>query len=106
MGSVLLVFQFSVLCLLWGLCCSSFGFLYCIFCGVCDARLLVFCVVFFVGSVLLVFWFFVLCFIGGVRVAHLFSFLCCVFDGVRVAQSLVSCVMVGRILMGFVCLYL
>ena len=54
-GSVMLVFWFSVLCFLWGLCCSSFGFLCCVFCGVCDARRLVFCVVFFVGSVLLVF---------------------------------------------------
>ena len=61
----MLVVWFSVLYFLWGLCCSSFSFLCCVFCGVCVARLLVFCIVFFVGSVMLVFWFSVLCFLCG-----------------------------------------
>ena len=46
---------------------------------------------------------------SGVRVASIFSFLCHgrqTFSGVRVAQSLVFCVMVGRLLVGFVWLNL
>jgi hypothetical protein len=48
----------------------------------------------------------VLCFIGGVRVAHLFiggvRVAHLFIDGVRVAQSLLYCLMVGRLLVGFV----
>jgi hypothetical protein len=40
-----------------------------------------------------------------VRAAHLGGLLDC-FDGVRVAQSLVVCVMIGRLLVGFVWLSL
>ena len=91
-----------MLCFLWGLCCSSFSFLCCVFCRVRVARLLVFCVVFFVGSVLLIFWFSVLYFLWGLCCSS-FSFLCCVFCRVCVARLLVFCVVffVGSVLLIF-----
>ena len=85
-----------------GLCCSSFSFLCCVFCGVCDARLLVFCVVFLVGLCCSSFSFLCCVFCGGC-VAHLFSFLCCVFCGVCDANlfSFLCCVFGGAVLLIF-----
>ena len=120
----------------WGSCGSIFSFLchgWQTFSGVRVAQSLVFCVM--VGRLLVGFvwlnlqfsvswqvdfqWgscgsiFSFLCHgwqtFSGVRVAQSFSFLCHgwqTFSGVRVAQSLVFCVMVGRLLVGFVWLNL
>ena len=119
-GFVWLNLQFSVSWLVdfqWGSCGSIFGFPchgWQTFSGVRVAQSLVFCVMvgrLFVGFVWLNLYFsaswqvdFQWCSCGSI-----FSFLCHgwqIFSGVRVAQSLVFCVMVGRLLVGFVCLNL
>ena len=84
------------------------------FCGVRVAQFLVFCVM--VGRLLVGFVRLNLYFFASQKVDFqwgscdsIFSFLCHgwqTFSGVRVAQSLVFCVMVGRLLVGFVRLYL
>ena len=129
-GFVLLNLLFSVSWLedfQWGSCCSIFSFL-ChsrqTFSGVRVAQSLVFCVMvcrLLVGFVWLNLYFSVawlVDFQGGSCVS-IFIFLCHgrqtfsgvrvalqTFSGVRVSQSLVFCVMVGRLLVGFVWLYL
>ena len=119
-GFVWLNLQFSVSWLVdfqWGSCGSIFSFL-ChgrqTFSGVRVAQSLVFCVMvgrLLVRFVLLYFQFSVLWqvdFQWG-SCGSIFRFMCYVrqtFSGVRVSQSLVFCVMVGRILEGFVCLNL
>ena len=115
-GFVWLNLQFSVAQLVdfqWGSCVSIFSFLYHgwqTFSGVRVALSLVFCVMvgrLLVGFVWLNLQISVSCqvdFQGGSCVS-IFSFLCHgwqTFSGVRVAQSLVFCVMVGRLLVGFV----
>ena len=119
----------------WGSCYSIFCFLcHCrqTFSGVCVAQYLVFCVMvgrFLVGLVWLnlqfsVSWLedFQWCSCGSISTilswqvefqwgscGSIFSFLCHgwqTFSGVRVAQSFVFCVMVGRLLVGFVWLNL
>ena len=119
-GSVWLNLQLSVSWLVdfqWGSCGSIFSFLchgWQTFSGVRVAQSFVFCVM--VGRLLVGFvwlnlqfsvsWLvdFQWCWCGSI-----FSFLCHgwqTFSGVRVAQSLVFCVMVGRLLVGFVWLNL
>ena len=118
-GFVWLNLQFSVSWLVdfqWGSCGSIFSFL-ChgrqTFSGVRVAQSLVFCVM--VGRLLVGFvWLNLLFSLSGCHFqwgscGSIFSFLCHgwqTFSGVRVAQSLVFCVMVGRLLVGFVCLNL
>ena len=119
-GFVWLNLQFSVSWLVdfqWGSCGSIFSFLchgWQTFSGVRVAQSLVFCVI--VGRLLLgscgsIFMFSVswlVDFWWG-PCGSIFSFLCHgwkTFSGVRVAQSLVFCVMVGRLLVGFVWLNL
>ena len=119
-GFVWLNLLFSVAWLVdfqWGSCCSIFSFLYHgwqTFSGVRVALSLVFCVMvgrLLVGFVWLNLQISVSCqvdFQWGSCVS-IFSFLCHgwqTFSGVRVAQSLVFCVMVGRLLVGFVWLNL
>ena len=120
MGFVGLNLQFSVswqVYFQWGSCDSIFRFLchgWQTFSGLRVAQSLVFCVM--VGRLLVGFvwlnlqisvsWqvYFQLCSCGSI-----FCFLCHgwqTFSGVRVAQSLVFCVMVGRLLVGFVWLNL
>ena len=115
-GFVWLNLQFSVSWLVdfqWGSCGSIFSFL-ChggqTFSGVRVAQSLVFCVM--VGRLLVGFVWLNLQFSVSWLVdfqwgscGSIFSFLCHgwqIFSGVRVAQSLVFCVMVGRLLVGFV----
>ena len=119
-GLVWLNLQFSVswwVDFQWGSCGSIFSFL-ChgsqTFSGVRVAQSLVFCVM--VGRLLVGFVWLNLQFSVSWLVdfqwgscGSIFSFLChgCyIFSGVRVAQSLVFCVMVGRLLVGFVWLNL
>ena len=119
-GFVWLNLQISVSCQLdfqWGSCVTIFSFLghgWQTFSGVRAAQSLVFCVM--VDRLLLGFvWFnlqssvsWQVVFQWGSCVS-IFSFLCHgwqTFSGVRVAQSLVFCVMVGRLLVGFVWLNL
>ena len=122
-GFVWLNLQFSVSWLVdfqWGSCGSIFSFLchgWQIFSGVRVAQSLIFCVMvdrllvgFFVwfnfSSFFSVSW--LVDFQWG-SCGSIFSFLCHgwqTFSGVRVAQSLVFCVMVGRLLVGFVWLNL
>ena len=119
-GFVCLNLQFSVLQLVdfqWGSCGSIFCFLchgWQTFSGVRVAQSLVFCVI--VGRLLVGFvWLnlqlsvsWLVDFQWG-SYGSIFSFLCHgwqTFSGVRVAQSLVFCVMVGRLLVGFVWLNL
>ena len=119
-GFVWLYLQFSVSWLVdfqWGLCGSIFGFL-ChgcqTFSGVRVSQSLVFCVM--VGRLLVRFVWLYLQFSVSWLVdfqwgscGSIFSFLCHgrqTFRGVGVAQSLVFCVMVGRLLVGFVWLNL
>ena len=119
-GFVWLKLQFSVSWLVdfqWGSCGSIFSFLchgWQTFSGVRVAQSLVFCVM--VGRLLLGFVWLNLQFSVSWLVdfqwgscGSIFSFLCHgwqTFSGVRVAQSLVFCVMVGRLLVGFVWLNL
>ena len=99
----------------WGSCGSIFSFLchgWQTFSGVRVAQTLVFCVM--VGRLLVGFVWLNLQFSVSWQVdfqwgscGSIVSFLCHgwqTFSGVRVAQSLVFCVMVGRLLVGFVCL--
>ena len=119
-GFVWLNLQFSVSWLVdiqWGSCGSIFSFL-ChgrqTFSGVRVAQSLVFCVM--VGRLLVGFVWLNLQFSVSWSVdfqwgswGSIFSFLCHgwqTFSGVRVAQSLVFCVMVGRLLVGFMWLNL
>ena len=119
-GLVWLYLQFSVswqVDFQWGSCGSIFSFL-ChgrqTFSGVRVALSLVFCVM--VGRLLVGFVWLYLQFSVSWLVdfqwgscGSIFSFLCHgwqTFSGVRVALSLVFCVMVGRLLVGFVWLYL
>ena len=119
-GFVWLNLQFSVSWLVdfqWGSCGSIFCFLshgWQTFSGVRVVQSLVFCVMvgrFLVGFVWLNLQFSVswlVDFQWG-SCGSIFSFLCHgrqIFSGVRVAQSLVFCVMVGRLLVGFVWLNL
>ena len=101
----------------WGSCGSIFSFLchgWQIFSGVRVAQSLVFCVMvcrLLAGLVWLNLQFSVswLVDLQWSSCGSIFSFLCHgrqTFSGVRVAQSLVSCVMVGRLLVGFVWLNL
>ena len=119
-GFVLLNLQISVSWLgnfQWGSCGSIFSFLcygWQTFSGVPVALSFVFCVM--VGILLLGFvWLNLLFFVSWLvdfqwgSCGSIFSFLCHgrqTFSGVRVAQSLVFCVMVGRLLVGFVWLNL
>ena len=119
-GFVWLKLQFSVSWLVdfqWGSCGSIFSFLchgWQTFSGVRVAQSLVFCVM--VGRLLVGFVWLNLQFSVSWLVdfqwgscGSIFSFLCHgwqTFSGVRVAQSLVFCVIVGRLLMGFVWLNL
>ena len=119
-GFVWLNLQFSVSWLVdfqWGSCGSIFSFLchgWQTFSGVRVAQSLVFCVM--VGRLLVGFVWLNLQFSVSWLVdfqwgscGSNFSFLCHgwqTFSGVRVAQSLVFCVMVGRLLVGFVWLNL
>ena len=112
--------QFSVSWLVdfqWGSCGSNFSFLchgWQTFSGVRVAQSLVFCVM--VGKLLVGFVWLNLQFSVSWQedfqwgsCGSIFSFLCHgwqTFSGVRVAQSLVFCVMVGRLLVGFVWLNL
>ena len=124
-GRLLVVFvclnlQFSVSWLVdfqWGSCGSIFSFLchgWQTFSGLRVAQSLDFCVmvgILLVGFVWLNLLFFVSCLVDfqGGSCGSIFSFLCPgqqTFSGVRVAQSLVFCVMVGRLLVGFVWLNL
>ena len=119
-GFVWLNLQFSVSWLVdfqWGSCGSIFSFL-ChgrqTFSGVRVAQSLVFCVM--VGKLLVGFVWLNLQFSVSWLVdfqwgscGSIFCFLCPgwqTFNGVRVAQFLVFCVLVGRLLVGFVCLNL
>ena len=101
----------------WGSCGSFFSFLchgWQTFSGLRVAQSLDFCVM--VGIILVVFvWLNLLFFVSWLvdfqwgSCGSIFSFLCHgrqTFSGVRVAQSLVFCVMVGRLLVGFVWLNL
>ena len=115
-GFVCLNLQFSVLWLVdfqWGSCGSIFCFLchgWQTFSGVRVAQSLVFCVM--VGRLLVGFVWLNLQFSVSWQVdfqwgscGSIFSFLCHgrqIFSGLRVSQSLVFCVMVGRLLVGFV----
>ena len=103
--------------LLWGSCGSIFSFLchgWQTFSGVRVAQSLVFCVM--VGRLLVGFVWLNLQFSVSWLVdfqwgscGSIFSFLCHgwqTFSGIRVAQPLVFCVMVGRLLVGFVWFYL
>ena len=119
-GFVWLNLQFSVswqVDFQWGSCGSIFSFLCHVrqtFSGVRVSQSLVFCVM--VGRLLMGFVWLNLQFSVSWLVdfqwgscGSIFSFLCHVrqtFSGVRVSQSLVFCVMVGRLLMGFVWLNL
>ena len=119
-GFVLLKLQSSVSWLVdfqWGSCGSIFSFLchgWQTFSGVRVAQSLVFCVM--VGRLLVGFVWLNLQFSVSWLVdfqwgscGSIFSFLCHgwqTFSGVRVAQTLVFCVMVGRLLVGFVWLNL
>ena len=119
-GFVWLYIQFSVLWQVdfqWGSCGSIFRFLCHVrqtFSGFRVAQSLVFCVM--VGRLLVGFVWLNLQFSVSWQVdfqwgscGSIFSFLCHgwqTFSGVRVAQSLVFCVMVGRLLVGFVWLNL
>ena len=119
-GFVCLNLQFSVSWLVdfqWGSCGSIFSFLchgWQTFSGVRVAQSLVFCVM--VGRLLVGFVWLNLQFSVSWQVdfqwgscGSIFSFLCHgwqTFSGVRVAQSLLFCVMVGRLLVGFVWLNL
>ena len=119
-GFVWLNFQFSVSWLVdiqWGSCGSIFSFLchgWQTFSEVAVVLSLVFCVM--VGRLLVGFVWFYLQFCASWLVdfqwgscGSIFSFLCHgwqTFSGVRVAQSFVFCVMVGRLLVGFVWLNL
>ena len=119
-GFVWLNLQFSVSWLVdfqWGSCGSIFSFLchgWQTFSGLRVAQSLDFCVM--VGILLVGFvWLNLLFFVSWLvdfqwgSCGSIFSFLCHgrqTFSGVRVAQSLVFCVMVGRLLVGFVCLNL
>ena len=119
-GFVWLNLQFSVswqVDFQWGSCGSIFSFLchgWKSFSGVRVSQCLVFCVM--VGRLLVRFvWFnlsFSLSWLEDFQwgsCVSIFSFLCHgwqTFSGVRVAQSLVFCVMVGRLLLGFVWLNL
>ena len=119
-GFVWLNLQFSVSWLVdfqWGSCGSIFSFLchgWQTFSGVRVAQSLDFCVM--VGILLVGFvWLNLLFFVSWLvdlqwgSCGSIFSFLCHgrqTFSGVRVAQSLVFCVMVGRLLVGFVWLNL
>ena len=119
-GFVWLNLQFSVSWLVdfqWGSCGSIFCFLchgWQTFSGVRVAQSLVFCVM--VGRLLVGFVWLNLQFSVSWQVdfqwgscGSIFSFLCHgwqTFSGVRVSQSLVFCVMVGRLLVGFVWLNL
>ena len=119
-GFVWLNLQFSVswqVDFQWGSCGSIFSFLchgWKSFSGVRVSQCLVFCVM--VGRLLVRFvWFnlsFSLSWLEDFQwgsCVSIFSFLCHgwqTFSGVRVAQSLVFCVMVGRLLVGFVWLNL
>ena len=119
-GFVWLNLQFSVSWLVdfqWGSCGSIFSFL-ChgrkTFSGVRVAQSLDFCVmvgILLVGFVWLNLLFFVswLVYFQWGSCCSIFSFLCPgrqTFSGVRVAQSLVFCIMIGRLLVGFVWLNL
>ena len=119
-GFVWLNLQFSVSWLVdfqWGSCGSIFSFL-ChgrkTFSGVHVAQSLDFCVmvgILLVGFVWLNLLFFVswLVYFQWGSCCSIFSFLCPgrqTFSGVRVAQSLVFCIMIGRLLVGFVWLNL
>ena len=97
----------------WGSCGPIFSFLchgWQTFSGICVVQYLVFCVM--VGRLLVGFVLLNLLFSVSWLVefqwgscGSIFSFLCHgmqTFSGVRVAQSLVFCVMVGRLLVGFV----
>ena len=119
-GFVWLNLQFSVswqVDFQWGSCGSIFSFLchgWQTFSGVRVAQSLIFCVM--VDRILVGFVWFNLQFSVSWQVdfqwgscGSIFSFLCHgrqTFSGVRVAQSLVFCVMVGRLLVGFVWLNL
>ena len=119
-GFVWLYLQFSVSWLVdfqWGSCGSIFSFVFHglqTFSGVCVAQSLVFC--FMVGRLLVGFVCLNLQFSVSWLVdfqwgscGSISTFLChgwLAFRGVRVAQSLVFCVMVGRLLVGFVWLNL
>ena len=119
-GFVWLNLQFSVSWLVdfqWGLCGSIFSFLchgWQTFSGLRVAQSLDFCVM--VGILLVGFvWLNLLFFVSWLvdfqwgSCGLIFGFLCHgrqTFSGVRVAQSLVFCVMVGRLLVGFVWLNL
>ena len=119
-GFVCLNLQFSVLWLVdfqWGLCGSIFSFLchgWQTFSGVRVSQSLVFCVM--VGRILVGFVWLNLQFSVSWLVdfqwgscGSIYSFLCHgwqTFSGVRVAQSLDFCVMLGRLLVGFVLLNL
>ena len=119
-GFVCLNLQFSVswqVDFQWGSCGSIFSFLchdWQTFSGVRVSQSLGFCVMvgrLLVGFVLLNLLFSVswLIYFQWGSCGSIFSFLCHgkqSFSGVRVAQSLVFCVMVGRLLVGFVCLNL
>ena len=115
-GSVWLNLQFSVSWLVdfqWGSCGSIFSFLchgWQTFSGIRVAQSLVVCVMIgrlLVGFVWLILYFSVswqVDFQWGSR-GSIFSFMCHgrqTFSGVRVAQTLVFCVMVGILLLGFV----
>ena len=119
-GFVWLNLLFSVSWLVdfyWASCCSIFRFLchgWQTFSGVRVAQSFVFCVM--VGRLLVGFVWLNLQFSVSWQVdfqwgscGSIFSFLCYgwqTFSGVPVAQSFVFCVMVGRLLVGFVCLKL
>ena len=119
-GFVWLNLQFSVSWLVdfqWGSCGSIFSFLchgWYMFSGVRVAQSLAFCVMvgrFLVGFVRLNLQFFVSWQVDfqWASCVSIFSFLCYgwqTFSGVRVAQSFVFCVLVGRLLVGFVWLNL
>ena len=119
-GFVYLNLQFSVSWLVdvqWGSCGSIFSFLchgWQTFSGVCVALSLVFCVMvvrLLVGFVCLNLQFFVSWLVDFQcgSCGSIFIFLCHgwqTISGVRVALSLVFCVMVGRLLVGFVWLNL
>ena len=120
MGFVCLNLQFSVSWLVdfqWGSCGSIFSFLchgWQTFSGLRVAKTLDFCVM--VGILLVGFvWLNLLFFVSWLidfqwgSCGSIFSFLCPgwqTFSGLRVAQSLVFCVMVGILLVGFVWLNL
>ena len=119
-GFVWLNLQFSVSWLVdfqWGSCGSIFSFLchgWQTFSGLRVAQSLDLCVM--VGRLLVGFvWLNLLFFVSWLvdfqwgSCGSIFSFLCYgwqTFSGVPVAQSFVFCVMVGRLLVGFVCLNL